>query len=146
MHGRGSLAAFAICHIMRVALTLWPALLSSAALGALPTFRIAEVHSNLDGSVQFIRLSETDGLNGQHHFAGLALTRVSRSWSARRSRRLFADGRRAARVDRDLRGQGADIGTLSSTRVFFTLIQTGFPYVHTLDATLVARLAGQMVS
>jgi len=53
---------------------LWPAPASAAALGAVPTFRIAQIYSSLDGSTQFVRLSETDGLNGQHHFAGLALT------------------------------------------------------------------------
>ena len=41
---------------------------------AQPTFKITEVFSNLDGSVQFIELTETAGLNGQHHFAGLVLT------------------------------------------------------------------------
>jgi hypothetical protein len=49
-------------------------LASGAAVGAAPTFRIAQIYSSLDGSTQFIRLNETDGLNGQHHFAGLALT------------------------------------------------------------------------
>jgi hypothetical protein len=57
-----------------VAVALGSALASTAAVGAVPTFRIAQVYSNLDGSTQFIRLTETDGLDGQHHFAGLALT------------------------------------------------------------------------
>jgi len=38
------------------------------------TFRITQVHSNLDGSVQFVELTESAGMNGQHRLAGLALT------------------------------------------------------------------------
>jgi hypothetical protein len=60
--------------LILVAVALWPALSTAAAVGAVPTFRIAQIYSSLDGSTQFIRLNETDGLNGQHHFAGLALT------------------------------------------------------------------------
>ena len=45
-----------------------------AAAAAPPTFQITSVYSNLDGSVQFIVLTETAGLNYQHHFAGLTLT------------------------------------------------------------------------
>jgi Repeat of unknown function (DUF5648) len=39
-----------------------------------PTFKIDSLYSNFDGSLQFIRLTETQGLDGQHHFAGLKLT------------------------------------------------------------------------
>jgi hypothetical protein len=39
-----------------------------------PTFRISQIYSNLDGSIQFVELTEMAGLNGQHHFAGLTLT------------------------------------------------------------------------
>jgi len=39
-----------------------------------PTFQITQLFSNLDGTLQFIQLTETAGLNGQHHFAGLTLT------------------------------------------------------------------------
>lgn len=60
--------------LILVTVVLWPALASAAAAAAVPTFRIAQIYSSLDGSTQFIRLIETDGLNGQHHFAGLALT------------------------------------------------------------------------
>jgi len=63
-----------LAALIRVAVALWLALASAAAVGAVPTFRIAQIYSSLDGSTQFIRLSETNGLNGQHHFAGLALT------------------------------------------------------------------------
>src|SRR5688572_17217746 len=38
------------------------------------TFRISQVYSNLDGSVQFVELTERQGLNGQHRLAGLSLT------------------------------------------------------------------------
>ena len=63
-----------LAALILVAVASWPALASAAAVGAVPSFRIAQIYSSLDGSTQFIRLSETDGLNGQHHFAGLALT------------------------------------------------------------------------
>jgi len=39
-----------------------------------PSFRITSLYSSLDGSDQFIRLTETAGLAGQHRFAGLVLT------------------------------------------------------------------------
>jgi len=63
-----------LAALIRVAVALWLALASAAAVGVVPTFRIAQIYSSLDGATQFIRLIETDGLNGQHHFAGLALT------------------------------------------------------------------------
>jgi hypothetical protein len=47
---------------------------SHSATGAPPSFRISEVFSDINGSLQFIRLTETEGLNGQQHFAGLTLT------------------------------------------------------------------------
>ena len=47
---------------------------SVAALAEVPTFRISQVFSNLDGSVQFIELTEYAGRDGQHRFAGLTLT------------------------------------------------------------------------
>jgi len=50
------------------------AFVSVAAAAAPPTFQITELFSNLDGSVQFIRLTETAGLDGQNNFAGLILT------------------------------------------------------------------------
>lgn len=43
-------------------------------VAAPPSFKIAQVYSNIDGSLQFIRLTESEGLNGQNHFAGLTLT------------------------------------------------------------------------
>ena len=63
-----------LAALIRVAVALWLALAGAAAVAAMPTFRISQIYSSLDGSTQFIRLSETYGLNGQHHFAGLALT------------------------------------------------------------------------
>src|SRR4030095_6455012 len=59
---------------LRNALALCAAFASFAAVADPPTFRIAQIYSNLDGSTLFIRLTETRGLNGQHHFAGLTLT------------------------------------------------------------------------
>ncbi len=37
------------------------------------SFRITQVYSNRDGSIQYIQLKESAGLNGQHHLAGRAL-------------------------------------------------------------------------
>jgi hypothetical protein len=42
------------------------------------SFRIAQVYSNLDGSIQYIRLQERAGLNGQNHLAGRALRTLHR--------------------------------------------------------------------
>ena len=53
---------------------MWMALASFASTAEPPSFKISQIYSNLDGSTQFIRLTETKGLNGQHHFAGLTLT------------------------------------------------------------------------
>jgi hypothetical protein len=61
---------FRIQRIILAAMTL--ALLPAAS--ATPTFRIESIFSNLDGSAQFVQLVETAGLDGQHRFAGLALT------------------------------------------------------------------------
>ncbi len=48
--------------------------LCAAVSAAPPTFLITQVFSNIDGSLQFIALTESAGLDGQHHFAGLTLT------------------------------------------------------------------------
>jgi hypothetical protein len=63
----------------RIAYTNWLASMTLAtacvaAAGAPPTFQITQVFSNLDGSMQFVQLTETAGLNGQQHFSGLTLT------------------------------------------------------------------------
>ena len=50
---------------------------SATASAEPPTFRISQVYSNLDGSIQFVELTEMAGLNGQHAFAGLSLTVTS---------------------------------------------------------------------
>jgi hypothetical protein len=59
---------------MRVAVVASAFLASATIDAATPTFRIAELSSNLDGSVQFMRLTETAGLDDQHHLAGLTIT------------------------------------------------------------------------
>jgi serralysin len=48
--------------------------LASATAAAQSTFRITQVFSSFDGTFQFIELTESAGLNGQHHIAGLTLT------------------------------------------------------------------------
>ena len=61
---------------VRLGLSLWTAVASFASIADPPSFEISQICSNLDGSTQFIRLTESQGLNGQHHFAGLPLTSV----------------------------------------------------------------------
>ena len=39
-----------------------------------PSFRITQLFSNVDGSLQFVELTETAGQNGQSHFRGWSLT------------------------------------------------------------------------
>ena len=43
-------------------------------ISAQSTFQITQLFSNIDGSLQFVELTETAGMNGQHRFAGLTLT------------------------------------------------------------------------
>jgi hypothetical protein len=54
------------------------AFLALAATGSAtatpPSFRISQLFSNVDGSLQFVELTETAGQDGQSHFAGLTLT------------------------------------------------------------------------
>ena len=47
---------------------------ASTAVAQTSTFRFTQVFSNLDGSVQFVELTESAGLNGQQNIAGLELT------------------------------------------------------------------------
>lgn len=53
--------------------------LSTSATSAQSTFRITQVFSSLDGVWQFVELTESAGLNGQHHLTGLTLTSTTRS-------------------------------------------------------------------
>ena len=46
---------------------------STSGLASDNSFRITELYSNLDGTVQFIQLRESSGLNGQHRLKGLTL-------------------------------------------------------------------------
>ena len=73
--------SFAGC-IPTLALALLAATTSAAGQS---TFRITELFSNQDGSIQFIRLTETAGLDDQNAFAGLAITvtqhGLTRQWS-----------------------------------------------------------------
>lgn len=62
-----------ILWLLRV-LLLVIALAACGAPRAQSTFRISEVFSNLDGSIQFVALTEMAGLDGQQHFKGLSLT------------------------------------------------------------------------
>lgn len=48
-------------------------LLPPWAAATFHTFRIDQLYSNADGSVQFIVLHEASGLNGQHEFTGVTL-------------------------------------------------------------------------
>jgi len=54
------------------------ALAGAASVAAQSSYRITELFSNQDGSIQFIRLSETAGLDGVNAFQNLAITVTSR--------------------------------------------------------------------
>jgi hypothetical protein len=47
---------------------------ASVTAAAQSTFRITQIFSSFDGTFQYIELTESAGLDGQHHFAGLTLT------------------------------------------------------------------------
>jgi hypothetical protein len=49
-------------------------LVVAAAHADTPTFQISQLYSNLDGSVQYIELTETSGMSDQNHFKDLTLT------------------------------------------------------------------------
>jgi hypothetical protein len=55
-----------------VTLSLWCA--ANVALASFHTFRIDEIYSNADGTIQFVVLKESGGLNGEDLWAGQALT------------------------------------------------------------------------
>lgn len=55
-------------------------LLSTPAWATFHTFRINEVFSNADGTIQFIELTEVFGLNHQHLFAGQTFTTNAHSY------------------------------------------------------------------
>jgi len=54
--------------------TLCAALIAAPSLASFHTWRIAELYSSADGTVQFIELHESFGADSQDHFAGQALT------------------------------------------------------------------------
>ncbi|MEO8751707.1 MAG: hypothetical protein ABI624_03415 [Casimicrobiaceae bacterium] len=47
---------------------------ANTALASFHTFRIDEIYSNADGTIQFVVLKESSGLNGQYEWSGQALT------------------------------------------------------------------------
>jgi hypothetical protein len=61
-------------HLMRMCMLVLSIAFAACAGGAPPTFQITQLFSNVDGSTQFVELTETAGLDGQSHFAGLELT------------------------------------------------------------------------
>ncbi len=60
--------------MFRLLLVIATGLAAATAHATFHTFRIDQLYSNADGSVQFIVLREASGLNGQNDFAGLSLT------------------------------------------------------------------------
>ena len=60
----------------RCLLSLAVFLASAASLAQSPSFRIDELYSNADGTLQYVVLRETAGQNGQNLFAGSTLTAV----------------------------------------------------------------------
>lgn len=60
-------------HAFFASLALACFALATPAIGA-SSFRIEQIYSNLDGSVQYIRLRESAGRDGEHHIGGLKIT------------------------------------------------------------------------
>ncbi len=60
--------------LARLLLVVTIGLAAATSHATFHTFRIEQLYSNADGSVQFIVLRESSGLNGQGDFAGLSLT------------------------------------------------------------------------
>ncbi len=67
---------FSTMHMLLRLLAVVALAVLGGAAGAQTTFRITSLYSNLDGTAQFVRLDETAGLDGQHHFAGLKLKSI----------------------------------------------------------------------
>jgi len=61
-----------IATLSRIAAVV--ALATAATADAQSTFRISQVFSNLDGTIQYVSLTETAGLDNQGIFKGLTLT------------------------------------------------------------------------
>ena len=57
-------------RLLSLIFTVWLATSASSVLASFHTFSIEEVYSNADGTIQFVLLHETSGLNGQDHLAG----------------------------------------------------------------------------
>ena len=68
-----------VCRVLAAFL----ALAMPVAAAAQTTYRITELYSSQDGSVQFIRLTETAGLDDQRAFQGLAITVTYRGGTRR---------------------------------------------------------------
>jgi len=60
--------------LMRGLVVILTALVATLAAAQSSTFRIGQVFSDMTGSIQFIELVESAGLDGQHRLAGLTLT------------------------------------------------------------------------
>jgi len=54
-------------------------LLSSMAMASFHTFKVNQIYSNADGTIQYVVLKEFSGANSQNFFAGHALTSVGTS-------------------------------------------------------------------
>lgn len=57
-----------------VVMAMWLIAVGGGAGAQSSTFRISQVFSNLSGEIQYVELTESAGLNGQHRLAGLTLT------------------------------------------------------------------------
>lgn len=61
-------------NIVRGVFAAWLLLAAPWAGATFHTFKIEQLYSNADGSVQFIVLREASGLNGQNEFTGLSIS------------------------------------------------------------------------
>ena len=73
-------------------------LLAAPAYAEFHLFRIDQVFSNADGSIQYVVLRESSGANGEHLWAGQTHALADELPAAVLVRRLSADARAALRA------------------------------------------------
>ncbi|MEP7328766.1 MAG: hypothetical protein ABI777_06105 [Betaproteobacteria bacterium] len=61
-------------RLISILFTIWLASTAGVALATFHTFRIDQVYSNADGTIQFVLLHESSGLNGQNLWVGQSLS------------------------------------------------------------------------
>ena len=78
---------------LRLCIAAGSLLAASCALGSYHTFRVEQIYSNADGSVQFIVMREMQGANGENLWSGRTLTGGVDSRALERPKRAFGAAR-----------------------------------------------------